>query len=287
VFATTDGTQVTSNHKMDELERNLREQWKPAAKPPATAGPGTPIALLRVPKFGADWEKPVVEGVDKDELARGIGHYPETQLPGQPGNFAVAGHREHMLGHLKSALEAARDLQALQDLNQLWGLCDRADAEAMLPLAPEEVASDRGQRHYEFCDVVDRMVDQLVPETLSTKRLKAVGGKGYYGRWVRAGSGHEMQIAVLSWSWGTRYPTPWWIRFPRPDAELEKAVRTLTDDPRFPLIEVDGDLMALAESPQVCSSVFLTWWRGYCSGRRVPVVACRSVSARAWWWRSR
>ena len=162
---------------MDELERNLREQWKPAAKPPATAGPGTPIALLRVPKFGADWEKPVVEGVGKDELARGIGHCPETQLPGQPGNFAVAGHREHMLGHLKSALEAARDLQALQDLNQLWGLCDRADAEAMLPLAPEEVASDRGQRHYEFCDVVDRMVDQLVPETLSTKRLKAVVGR--------------------------------------------------------------------------------------------------------------
>jgi sortase A len=87
------GTDITSNHKMDELERNLREQWKPAAKPPAIAGSGTPIALLRVPKFGADWEKPVVEGVGKDELARGIGHYPETQLPGQPGNFAVAGHR--------------------------------------------------------------------------------------------------------------------------------------------------------------------------------------------------
>ena len=49
--------------------------------------------LLRIPKFGEAWEKPVVEGVDKADLAKGIGHYPDTQLPGEPGNFAVAGHR--------------------------------------------------------------------------------------------------------------------------------------------------------------------------------------------------
>lgn len=35
----------------------------------------------------------VVEGVGVDELKRGPGHYPGTALPGQPGNFAVAGHR--------------------------------------------------------------------------------------------------------------------------------------------------------------------------------------------------
>ena len=86
------GTGVTSNHKMDQLERDLRDQWQtqPAVKQPATGGP---VALLRIPRFGDDWEKPVVEGVDKGDLARGIGHYPETQLPGEPGNFAIAGHR--------------------------------------------------------------------------------------------------------------------------------------------------------------------------------------------------
>lgn len=35
----------------------------------------------------------VVEGVDLETLKRGPGHYPETAAPGQPGNFAVAGHR--------------------------------------------------------------------------------------------------------------------------------------------------------------------------------------------------
>ncbi|MEV4264951.1 class E sortase [Kribbella sp. NPDC049584] len=93
------GTGISSNHQMGKAEDSLRNQWKaPAAGKtvkPSTASPSTGKAfvLLRIPRFGADWEKPVVEGVDADDLARGIGHYPHTQLPGQPGNFAIAGHR--------------------------------------------------------------------------------------------------------------------------------------------------------------------------------------------------
>lgn len=35
----------------------------------------------------------VVEGVGTDDLRAGPGHYPWTSLPGEDGNFAVAGHR--------------------------------------------------------------------------------------------------------------------------------------------------------------------------------------------------
>lgn len=35
----------------------------------------------------------VVEGVSLDVLRRGPGHYPESDVPGGPGNFAIAGHR--------------------------------------------------------------------------------------------------------------------------------------------------------------------------------------------------
>lgn len=35
----------------------------------------------------------VVDGVGHQDLTRGPGHYPGTELPGQGGNFAVAGHR--------------------------------------------------------------------------------------------------------------------------------------------------------------------------------------------------
>ena len=40
----------------------------------------------------------VVEGVEKAQLNKAVGHYPETPLPGEPGNAALAGHRT-MFGH--------------------------------------------------------------------------------------------------------------------------------------------------------------------------------------------
>lgn len=54
---------------------------------------GAVIAIIRVPRFGTDWARPVYEGISTDVLARGPGHYPRTALPGQVGNMAIAGHR--------------------------------------------------------------------------------------------------------------------------------------------------------------------------------------------------
>ena len=35
----------------------------------------------------------MVEGTSPEALRAGAGHYPETPLPGQAGNVAIAGHR--------------------------------------------------------------------------------------------------------------------------------------------------------------------------------------------------
>lgn len=35
----------------------------------------------------------IVQGADDESLLAGPGHYVDTQMPGEPGNFAVAGHR--------------------------------------------------------------------------------------------------------------------------------------------------------------------------------------------------
>ena len=58
--------------------------------PPPPAG-GDAMARIRIPDIGVD--KIVVEGVTLDDLKQGPGHYPDTPLPGQPGNAAIAGHR--------------------------------------------------------------------------------------------------------------------------------------------------------------------------------------------------
>ncbi|MBO0596973.1 class E sortase [Nesterenkonia sp. E16_7] len=52
------------------------------------------MAVVYAPAIGTDWSAPVLSGVDDETLnTGGLGHYPDTQLPGEPGNFAVAGHR--------------------------------------------------------------------------------------------------------------------------------------------------------------------------------------------------
>ncbi|WP_042385688.1 class E sortase [Streptacidiphilus melanogenes] len=51
------------------------------------------FAVVRIPAIGLVF--PVAEGVDKYKVLNHgyIGHYPGTAMPGQQGNFAVAGHR--------------------------------------------------------------------------------------------------------------------------------------------------------------------------------------------------
>jgi sortase A len=61
--------------------------------PVAAPSDGTGFALMRIPRLGSTWVKPVVEGVTLPDLHKGLGHYPGTAMPGQVGNFAVAGHR--------------------------------------------------------------------------------------------------------------------------------------------------------------------------------------------------
>jgi sortase A len=54
---------------------------------------GQAFALIRVPRFGSDYVRPVVKGTDLSVLDEGVGHYEGTAAPGEVGNFALAGHR--------------------------------------------------------------------------------------------------------------------------------------------------------------------------------------------------
>jgi sortase A len=54
---------------------------------------GTGIANIYMPRLGSDYHFTIVEGTDDADLEKGPGHYTGTALPGQVGNFAVAGHR--------------------------------------------------------------------------------------------------------------------------------------------------------------------------------------------------
>ena len=109
------GTNVISEHAFKQEVSQLQHRWQqPTGSTKKTdtdqtktdqarteqskvakakAVPGDAIALLRIPRFGSSYEVPILEGTDLDVLARGVGHYANTAMPGQIGNFAVAGHR--------------------------------------------------------------------------------------------------------------------------------------------------------------------------------------------------
>lgn len=48
-----------------------------------------------MPRFGVHWERKIAQGVGVADVldAIGVGHYPNTQMPGDIGNFAIASHR--------------------------------------------------------------------------------------------------------------------------------------------------------------------------------------------------
>lgn len=95
------GTDLVAAQAQGRLGDELPAEWSRgttpggAVLPELTKAPavGAPFAFLHVPRLAPDWSRAVVEGTAQDQLAQGPGHYPGTALPGQPGNFAIAGHR--------------------------------------------------------------------------------------------------------------------------------------------------------------------------------------------------
>lgn len=99
-------TGLTVTGKQTELSAAESAKWDESydasgydGEIPVTKTPGAAeiFAVLHVPSFGTTYANTVAETTDwwtvlnLDE--KGIGHYETTQMPGEAGNFALAGHR--------------------------------------------------------------------------------------------------------------------------------------------------------------------------------------------------
>jgi sortase A len=92
-------TNIEANHAQGKVSDTLRRQWSSQGgnQSPtirlSKSDFGKGFSFLHIPRLGRKYSVPVVQGVSLPDLSRGVGHYPSTALPGQVGNFAVAGHR--------------------------------------------------------------------------------------------------------------------------------------------------------------------------------------------------
>lgn len=96
---------LQANAQQRIVEQNIQAWGNETPNPTATGtwpapvletvGKGGIIGNLYIPRFGASSTRAVGESVDPNvTLNRGYyGHYSQTQMPGEPGNFALAHHR--------------------------------------------------------------------------------------------------------------------------------------------------------------------------------------------------
>jgi len=99
---------VVANQQAGAAAQQSQRLSKQAAKkaPAAASAGNVPVlaepadyeafAVIYVPRLGADWKRTIRQTVDTTKVLNsydaGVGHYKGTQMPGQIGNFAVAGH---------------------------------------------------------------------------------------------------------------------------------------------------------------------------------------------------
>jgi len=94
-------TDVITDQRQEELTEELVQNWQddPTLGPDLPGGGlsqipiGDGFAFIRIPALGADYVRVVVEGTTADALTQGPGHYVDSAMPGELGNFSLAGHR--------------------------------------------------------------------------------------------------------------------------------------------------------------------------------------------------
>jgi sortase A len=98
------GQSTIINDHQQVLNSQLAQDWgsptvgptgnpsrSPGPTAPTAPPPGGAVARLYLPRLHQKWV--VVEGVELADIRYAPGHYPGTAMPGEVGNFSVAGHR--------------------------------------------------------------------------------------------------------------------------------------------------------------------------------------------------
>jgi sortase A len=84
-------TNLWQDRLQSRLNRQLASPELKQAYKERRVKTGDSLTRIKIPKLGVDVV--VVEGTSASALKAGAGHYPQTPLPCETGNMAIAGHR--------------------------------------------------------------------------------------------------------------------------------------------------------------------------------------------------
>lgn len=200
-------TDVIGEQKQETAISAISKDWERPVQtaPPKRADPGEPkvaaapeargtVGVLIVPRWGKDWERPIHEGIDTEwTLKNGVGRYPQTEMPGAVGNFAIAAHRM-AYGH------GFRDLHKLQVGDHIyvetadgWYQYAFRNMQYVLPSGVDVLADVPW-------DPAAKGVDRVI--TLTTcnpffSTAERIAGYGLFETWYPRAEGPPAEIAEL------------------------------------------------------------------------------------------
>ncbi|MFC7404649.1 class E sortase [Georgenia alba] len=146
--------QDTIEEPTDEPEPGPRTGPPPVMEAP---GVGETIGTLYVPRWGEGYARTIREGNPENELAvlnqGGAAHYPDTAMPGDIGNFALAGHRQtygaafHKVDQLENGdrmIVQTRDAWMVYEVSESYVVTpDQVEVVAPVPGDPDAEPSER------------------------------------------------------------------------------------------------------------------------------------------------
>ena len=134
------GTGRYTQDQQDRLSEEMLSDWKSPKFTTERVKLGEGLAMIRIPRFGEDWRYVIVEGVEREDLRKGPGHYPGTALPGEVGNFVVSGHRTTYSAPFNRLGELRRGDEILIDTREEQYVYTVTDRKIVKPSATEVTA---------------------------------------------------------------------------------------------------------------------------------------------------
>lgn len=171
--------------------------------PPVETEPayGDVVGQMYIPRFGRTWKRLIVQGVGLDQLARhGLGHYPNTVMPGGVGNASFAGHRSGYGEPLGNVPEFRKGDAIIVRTEQYWYVYTMESHEIVLPSEVDVVAPVPRYPERQATERYITLTTCTPRYTVATHRW-IVHGKFKY--WARVSDGIPQELLASQGSTGT------------------------------------------------------------------------------------
>ncbi|WP_349826622.1 class E sortase [Brevibacterium litoralis] len=159
-------TDIEANQDNQHLASELTTDWVDNPDNALPADPDEPVigevpesetafGIMYIPRFGDDYYRTIAEGVSLEPVLNrmGLGRYPTSAMPGDVGNFAMAGHRVtygkplNLIAELRPGddlvVQTEEGYYTYTFRNFEIVTPDRVDVLAPLPTMPEYKGKDR------------------------------------------------------------------------------------------------------------------------------------------------